>query len=84
MQHYVIKFVNDLQVRWFSQSTPVFSTNETDRRDITEILLKVALNYINHNHIDLRFQRMWYWFKVMILNLRSKPTGTFDAHYHCP
>jgi hypothetical protein len=32
---------------WF---TPVFSTNKTDGHDIAEILLKVALNTINHNH----------------------------------
>jgi hypothetical protein len=31
---------------WFSQGTPVSSTNKTDRHDITEILLKVALNTI--------------------------------------
>jgi hypothetical protein len=47
MQHYVRKFVIDLwQVRWFSPDTLVFSTNKTDRYDITEILLKVALNTI--------------------------------------
>jgi hypothetical protein len=33
--------------RWFSPGTPVFSTNKTDRHDITEILLKVALNTIS-------------------------------------
>ena len=32
--------------RWFSPSTPVSSTNKTDRQNITEILLKVALNTI--------------------------------------
>jgi hypothetical protein len=32
--------------RWFSPGTPVSSTNETDRHDITEILLNVALNTI--------------------------------------
>jgi hypothetical protein len=32
--------------RWFSPSTPVSSTNKTDRRYITEILLQVALNKI--------------------------------------
>ena len=31
---------------WFSQGTPISSANETDRQDITEILLKVALNTI--------------------------------------
>jgi hypothetical protein len=30
--------------RWFSPGPPVSSTNKTDRCDITEILLKVALN----------------------------------------
>ena len=32
--------------RWFSPSTPVSSTNKTDRHDINIILLKVALNTI--------------------------------------
>jgi len=32
--------------RWVSPGTPVSSTNKTDRHDITEILLKVALNTI--------------------------------------
>ena len=30
--------------RWFSSGTPVSPTNKTDRHDITEILLKLALN----------------------------------------
>ena len=32
--------------RWFSPGTPVSFTNKTDRHDINEILLKVALNTI--------------------------------------
>ena len=32
--------------RWFPFGTPVSSTNKTDRHDIIEILLKVALNTI--------------------------------------
>jgi hypothetical protein len=32
--------------RWFSEGTPVSSTNKTDSHNITEILLKVALNTI--------------------------------------
>ena len=32
--------------RWFFTGTPVSSTNETDRHDIAEILLKVTLNII--------------------------------------
>jgi hypothetical protein len=30
--------------QWFSLGSPASSTNKTDRHDITEILLKVALN----------------------------------------
>ena len=45
IQHYVLKFVNDRS--WFSPGTPLSFTNKTDRHDITEILLKVALNTIN-------------------------------------
>ena len=30
--------------QWFSPGTPISSTNKTDCRDITEMLLKVALN----------------------------------------
>jgi hypothetical protein len=32
--------------QWFSPGSPVSSTNKTDRHDITEILLRVALNII--------------------------------------
>ena len=35
--------------QWFSQVTLVSSTNKTDRHDIAEILLKVALNTISPN-----------------------------------
>jgi hypothetical protein len=44
-KHHVIKFVSDL--RWFSAGIPVSSTNKTDCHDITEVLLKVAVNTIN-------------------------------------
>jgi hypothetical protein len=51
IQHYVIKFVSDLlQVSGFFPGTPVFSTNKTDPHDITEILLKVALNAIKQTN----------------------------------
>ena len=43
IQHYVMKFVGDLrQVGGFLHHT------KTDHHDITEILLKVALNTITH------------------------------------
>jgi hypothetical protein len=46
--------------RWFSLGTPVSSTNKTDRHDIAEILLKVALNTITitpnrHHYLDFLF-----------------------------
>ena len=47
IQHYVIKFSVFATGRWVSLCTPISSTNKTDRHDITEILLKVALNTIN-------------------------------------
>jgi len=43
-QHYVIKFVSDLQqVSGFLSGTLVSSTNKTDHNNITEIFLKVML-----------------------------------------
>jgi hypothetical protein len=38
---------------WFSLGIPVSSTNKTDRHDITEILLKVALNTITPQVSDV-------------------------------
>ena len=52
IQHYVIKFVSDAQqvCGFLRQGTLVSSTNKTDRHDITEILLKGALNTITLTH----------------------------------
>ena len=59
IQHYVIRFVSELrQVGGFLRGAPVSSSNKTDRQDITEILLKVALNIINLSHIHLQFENM--------------------------
>jgi hypothetical protein len=43
--NYVIKFAAEL---CFSPGTPISPTNKTDRHDVTEILVKVALNTIIH------------------------------------
>jgi hypothetical protein len=49
IQYYVIKFVSYLrQVGGFPR-VPVSSINKTDRHDITEILLKVALKHQKPN-----------------------------------
>ena len=45
IQHYVNKFVSEFRPMVFS-GTPVSFTNKTNRHDMTEILLKVALNTI--------------------------------------
>jgi hypothetical protein len=47
--------------RWFSPGTPGSSTNKTDRHDITEILLKEALNTIILT--PFVFKEKMYWFK---------------------
>ena len=45
IQHYVIKVWQWLaKGRWSFPGTPVSSSNKTDRHNIAEILLKVALN----------------------------------------
>jgi hypothetical protein len=45
IQHYVIKFVNDLrQVRGFLRVLRFPPPIKTDHQDIAEILIKVALN----------------------------------------
>ena len=73
---YVIKFVSGLRGGWwFSPGPPVYSTNKTDRHDITAILLKVALNtitsypfllmyiiFLDCSHLDIiiNFRRIYY------------------------
>ena len=57
IQHYVIKLVSNLgQDQWFFPGTAVSSINKTDCHDITEILLKVALNTIAPPPLYFSFQ----------------------------
>ena len=47
--------------RWFSQSTPASSTTKTGRHDISEILLKVALNTKNQiTETNLRVDMLFH------------------------
>jgi hypothetical protein len=43
---------------------PVSSTNKTDGHDITEILLKVALNTMKQTNINFIFQEHYQYKKV--------------------
>ena len=52
----VYSIVRDL--RWFSLGPLVSSTNKTDRHDISEILLKVALNSIKQTNKQNRKKTM--------------------------
>ena len=65
IQHYVIKFVSDFRHVCFSLGASVSFTNKTDCHDITEILLKVALNTIKQTN-NLLFINIfdWVWRKV--------------------
>jgi hypothetical protein len=51
---------------WISPGPPVSSTNKTDRHDIAEILLKVALNTIKQTISLDRFHCILFslWFQV--------------------
>ena len=61
IQHYVMKFVSDLrQVSGFPQVLRFLSTNKTDRHDIAEILLKVALDTINRTKNNVTHGKISY------------------------
>ena len=60
VQHYVIKFVSDLR-QVFSGSP----TNKTDRHDITEILLKVALNTIKQTNKQIKQKSECPWAQLI-------------------
>jgi hypothetical protein len=65
--------------RWFSPGIPVFPTNKTERHNIAEILLKVALNTIN---LTLTLQLVFSFF----LSATSSPAdcmGTFACSAKC-
>ena len=54
-------------VSFIGQGTQVSSTNKTDCHDITEILLKVVLSTINHNHFDvIVVTKMLFWHVFLI------------------
>ena len=95
IQHYVIKLVSDLWlVGGFNPGTLVSPPNRIDRHDITEILLKVALNTITQtltqarkvsNHIYVTVLRMSILFLLVffISPLPAKAEGDYSFRF-CP
>jgi len=77
VQHCLMKFVNDFRQvgRWVSPGPPVSSTNKTDRHDIAEILLKVALNALKQTKISsicLKFVKLCFiHFQVLLFLMVS-------------
>ena len=68
VQHYVIKWL--VTGQWFSSRTPISSINETDRHDITEILLEVTLNttkQTNKNRLVSRILSWWIPYRILCL-----------------
>jgi predicted metal-binding membrane protein len=65
IQLYVIKFVSELRQVWISLGTSVSPTNKTD---ITEILLQVALNTITTPVIHRLYSTMPYWDHIYQFN----------------
>ena len=47
IQHYLIKLVSDLTGRWHYPGSIASFAHKTNCHNITEILLKVAINIIN-------------------------------------
>jgi len=69
---------------WFSPGTPVSSTNKTDRHDMTEILLKVALNTIKQTKQTLFSTcRRWWVFgrsRSAVWDFKYLHRRTFKVH----
>jgi uncharacterized membrane protein YcgQ (UPF0703/DUF1980 family) len=64
VQHHVIKFVSDLRQGGGFLCLPISSTKKTDGHDITETLLKVALNTIKQtNNTINRYIHCGYLYK---------------------
>ena len=68
--------------RWFSSGILIFSTNKTDRHDITKILLKVALSTISLPPFSTL--GMFFGWRVYLLRCawyQLVDMGIFDSQY---
>ena len=84
IQHYVIKFASDLRqvAVVFSGCPQASSTNTTDNHDITEILLKVALNTITQTQLPpqislLNFDRTVFEEVIALLEVECEGVGVY-------
>ena len=67
--------------RWFSPCPPVSSINKTDRHDIMEILLKVALNTIKQNKKEKPNEKKGRrWRDRMVVGFTT--TYAISAYHH--
>ena len=83
IQPYVIKLICQwlAAILWFSPGTPVSSTNKTDCHDITEILLKVALNSITPYRV--RYWMHWDYNKILKLSPSREAIPLIRSLFHC-
>ena len=68
--------------QWFSSATPVPSTNKTDCHDITDIVLKVALNTINqptNKYVFGLFLCSMTWVREVVVRF-DDTSGIVDHH----
>ena len=95
IQHYVIKFVSNFRhVSGFSPGTPVSSTNNTDRHDITEInIVESGAKYHNPPNPQydtptqifliekkLSIQMLVYTFKSLFRNSLMIPYKVYNIY----
>ena len=77
--------------RWFSPGPPVSSTNKTDRHDITEIMLKVALNTTKQTNnlrgfsIGMYSVKLIFIYKLLYFFVFSKSSKIYHCQFemHC-
>ena len=79
IQYYVIKLVSDLrQAGGFLHVLRFPSSTKTDRYDVTEILLKVALNNIKLKLLLDEFLNRIYFENMCKLEIFSVKRSTYD------
>ena len=84
-QHYVIKFVSDLrQAGIFFPTNPASSTNKTDRHDIAEMLMKVALNTINHTPCKHTVMKRMSSYNLYMFQVTSRYRYVVFVFSFCP